>query len=233
MFYQDVVTELRPFFSSKKLVNICVGTVYTVSTLSDGSSGIAHTVPEGEVPAAGELLSMKTEDIISMGPESPIVRSITLSILSSFIDSSFERGDPLDVIEGGKLCVFGYSPSVDPKKYSSLVVYDFSEPAVQNRGNLTIRPFSSFQKESCTHAVVFGSAIVNGQIDRILANVSADNLILAGVSSVYAPNTLRKYGFSVIGKVIPIEKVKALRVACEGGGASQMIRYVGKFFKKL
>ncbi len=66
-----------------------------------------------------------------------------------------------------------------------------------------------------------------------MAKVTADNLVLTGVSSVYAPVTLRKYGFNMIGKVVPIERAKALRVACEGGGAPQMAKYIGKFFKKL
>ncbi|MGC9105485.1 MAG: Rossmann-like domain-containing protein [Thermoprotei archaeon] len=233
MFYQEAVAELKPFLASKRLTNVCVGVVYTVSTLSDGSAGISHTVPEGDVPNAGEILSMKIEDILSMQPESPIVRTITTSILSSWIDSTFERGDPLETLEGGRLCVFGYSPGIDSRKFSSVVVYDFSEPTPQTKGNVTIRPYSSFQGETCNHAVVFGSAIVNGQIDRILAKVTADNLVLTGASSVYAPVTLRKYGFTMIGKVVPIERAKALRVACEGGGAPQMAKYVGKFFKKL
>ncbi len=233
MIYEEIVDELRPLLKSRILTNICVGISYTVSLLDDGSAGLSHTVPEGEVPNAGDLLSMTVDSIISLDNKTPISRAVVLSILSSYIDNTFAKGDPLSVLEGGKLCLFGYSPVVDDRKFDSVVVYDFFNPQPQTRGKTTIRPYSSFEGEKCTHAVIYGSALVNGEIERILSKVDAENLVMSGVSSVYAERTLKKHGFTLLGKVMPVERNKALRVACEGGDATKMSKYVIKVFKRL
>ena len=233
MIYEEIVDEVRPIVKNKGLTNLCVGVSYTVALLNDGSSGISHTVPEGEVPKAGDLLSMDIETIISLDNKTPLSRAVVLSILSSYTDQSFVRGDPIDLLEGGKLCLFGYSPVVDDKKFDSVVVYDFFNPQPQTKGKTSVKPYRSFSKEKCTHAVIYGSALVNGEIDNILANIEAENLVLSGVSSVYAPSTLKTHGFSIVGKVVPVERNKALRVACEGGNAASMSKYVTKVFKRL
>ncbi|MBP1357603.1 MAG: DUF364 domain-containing protein, partial [Sulfolobus sp.] len=192
-----------------------------------------HTIPEGEIELSGELIGKNAFEVVQ-NISTPVERSIALAILNALgnIDI-YQPGDPLEILTGNKLCVFGYSPNVSNAKFHHIIVYDFSNPQFKLSGNVEIRPFSSFSKDSCDTAVIFGSSLVNGTIDNILRNIQAKELVLTGVSSVDAPSTLKSLGFNMIGKVLAIDKHRALRTICEGGGARQLARYTTKVFRTL
>ncbi|BFH72609.1 DUF364 domain-containing protein [Sulfurisphaera javensis] len=234
MILDEIIEELKFAIKGKKLINTCVGVSFTASLINDGSLGIAHTVLDGDNSLAGDLMGMDLEEIVNSLKNNSIERSILLSILNAVSDiPNPTEGDPLDTLEGGKLCVFGYSPKVDTTKFSSIVAYDFVANKEANLGKIIIKPFSSFSSEVCDSTVIFGSALVNGTIDKIVKSISTNNLILEGISSVYAPKTLKNYGFSMIGKIVAIDKMKAFRIICEGGSPIKLSTYTKKIYVKI
>ncbi|BCU69328.1 Rossmann-like domain-containing protein [Stygiolobus caldivivus] len=234
MILEEIINELRFALKGKKITNSCVGVAFSVSLLSDGSLGISHTILDGENSLSGEIMGSEAEDVVGKLTSNPLERSVTLSILNavSYLPS-YERGDPLDHLEGNKLCLFGYSPVVETNKFSSILIYDFKNPDPQNLGKVIIKPYSSLASESCNTAVIFASALVAGYTENILKKISADHLILSGVSSVYAPSTLRSYGFEYVSKIEPLDKFRAFRTVCEGGSGRQLAKYTYKIYTKL
>lgn len=107
--------------------------------------------------------------------------------------------------------MFGYSPSFSSENYVIYDFYDVENPTEKRKS------FSSFQGDRCVNVVIYGSAIVNGYIDKILSQVSSDNIAVLGFSSIYAPHTLRKYGVNLIGISKFLDGKKGMRVVCEGG----------------
>lgn len=234
MILDEIVDELKFAVKDKKIINACVGITYTATLLNDGSLGIAHTVPDGSNSLAGELLAQDLYELVSSLKNNSIERGILLSILNAVSRiPNPQTGDPLDILEGGKLCVFGYAPKIDTSKFSSIVVYDFLASEERKMGKILIKPFSSFSNETCDSAVIFGSALVNGQIDKIVKSLSANNLVLEGISSIFAPKTLKNYGFNIIGKIESIDKLKVFRIICEGGDPSKISVYSIKIYTKI
>lgn len=234
MILDEIIEELKFSIKDKKIINICAGITYTASLLNDGSLGIAHTIPDGNNSLGGELLGLDLEEIVSSLKNNSLERGILVSILNAVSKiPNPQIGDPLDILEGGKLCVFGYAPKIDTTKFSSIVVYDFLATEERKLGKMVIKPFPSFTGETCDSAVIFGSALVNGQIDRIVKSISANDLVLEGISSIYAPKTLKNYGFNIIGKIEAIDKIKVFRIICEGGDPSKIASYSRKVYTKI
>jgi len=234
MLLDDMIDELKFSLKGKKVINACVGVSYTSVLLSDNSMGISHTIVDGENSLSGEILGQDLEYLTENLKSNSLERGITVAILNAVSNmENYETGDPLDLLEGNKLCLFGFSPTIETTKFSSVIIYDFSNPSPQTMGKVIVKPFSSLVNEVCNTAVIFGSALVLGHTEKILKSVSADHLILSGISSVYAPSTLRSYGFEYVGKVVPLDKIRAFRIICEGGVGRQLSKYIGKIYKKL
>ncbi|TRM74192.1 hypothetical protein DJ528_10635, partial [Sulfolobus sp. B5] len=70
-------------------------------------------------------------------------------------------------------------------------------------------------------------------IDEIISQVSADHLILTGISSVDAPITLKNYGFEVISKLFSSDKYRVFRIVCEGGNNRALGKYMIRYFRKI
>ena len=234
MILDEIIEELKFSIKDKKIINACVGITYTATLLNDGSLGIAHTIPDGNNSLGGELLGLDLEEVVSSLKNNSLERGVLISILNAVSKiPNPQIGDPIDILEGGKLCVFGYAPKIDTTKFSSIIVYDFLAYDERKLGKVVIKPFSSFVSESCDSAVVFGSALVNGQIDKIVKSVSTNNLVLEGISSIFAPRTLKNYGFNIIGKIEIIDKIKVFRIICEGGDPSKIPIYSTKVYTKI
>jgi uncharacterized protein (DUF4213/DUF364 family) len=234
MILDEIINELRFALKGKKITNSCIGVAFTASLLSDGSLGISHTILDGENSMSGEIMGKEAEEVVEKLTSNPLERSVALSVLNAIsVLPTFERGDPLDVMEGNKLCLFGYSPMVETNKFSSIIIYDFRNPETQNLGKVIVKPYSSLTSETCNTAVIFASALVAGYTESILKRISADHLILSGISSVYAPSTLRNYGFEYVSKVESVDKFRAFRTVCEGGSGRQLAKYVYKIYTKL
>jgi uncharacterized protein (DUF4213/DUF364 family) len=232
MILDEIIEELSYFLKNRRVINICVGVSYTSSLLDDQSLGFSHTVFDGSSKFCGEIINSVAYDIVR-DVETPLARSIAVSILNAIKLENFEKGDLLSQHSGNKLCVFGYSPNVSNASFSSIIVYDFGNPQETLRGKVVIKPYNSFSSERCDVVGVFGSALINSSIDTIINNVSTDHLLLLGASTVYAPNTLRKYGFEAIERLELLDKYKAFRIICEGGGAKELSKFVVRYFKKL
>ncbi|MEM3947247.1 MAG: DUF364 domain-containing protein [Metallosphaera sp.] len=223
MILQDMLSELSYDLKKRKVVNLCVGTSYTAVLLDDQSLGISITLTDGEIPEAGELQGMNAFEVAS-NIGNVMRRSVSLAVMNSITPSELKRGDPVELFQGGKICIFGYSPQQRVEGFAEVVSYDFSPQA--SKGTI---PFSQFRSEVCDTAVIFGSSLVLNNVEKIVNNVRAKNLILNGVSSVMALNTLRRYGFTAVGKLVPIDKTRAFRTICEGGDARQ----VGKYLERM
>lgn len=227
MILDEIIEELSYDLKQRKIINACVGTSYTAVILDDQSMGISHTIAEGEVEYAGEIIGKNAYEV-AVDIENPLKRSISVAILNSLTSGRLTNGDPLALYSGNKVCAFGYYPYISAGNFSSVVLYDFSSKPQNNA-----KPFSQFNGEDCDVAVIFGSALVNNTIDKIIKNIKADHLILTGISSVEAISTLKKYGFEAIGKVVPVDQYRAFRTICEGGSAKQLNKYVTKMYLKI
>ncbi|MCG3108730.1 hypothetical protein L3N51_01015 [Metallosphaera sp. J1] len=220
MILNEMLNELSYELKRRRVVNLCVGPSYTGVLLDDQSMGISITLTDGEVEEAGELQGKNAYDVAN-NFDSPMRRSISTAVMNALTPGEVRNGDPLQLFQGGKLCMFGYSPQVKVEGFTEVVSYDFSPQPVQGS-----RPFSEFRSEMCTVAVIFGSSLVLNNIEKIIKNVKADHLIMNGASSVMAMGTLKKYGFEAVGKLVPVDRNRAFRTICEGGNARQLGRFL-------
>ncbi|MEM0016801.1 MAG: DUF364 domain-containing protein [Saccharolobus sp.] len=234
MILKDIVEELSFQLKQRKIINVCVSPTYTSVMLDDQSIGISHTLANGEIEVAGEIIGKNAYEVVVENLESDIQRSLSLAIINALGDiNRYTQGDPINLYSGGKVCIFGFSPQIPSNRFDSVIIYDFSVNEYKKSGNVEIRPFNSLSHEMCTTLIIFGSALVNNTIDRILNNISATHKILTGISSVDAVYTLKNYGFEIIGKIIPIDKYKVFRIICEGGSSRILNKYVTKYFRKI
>ncbi|EZQ06974.1 MULTISPECIES: Rossmann-like domain-containing protein [Acidianus] len=226
MILNEIIEELSFDLKKRKIINVCVGTNYTSVLLDNQTMGVSNTINEGEIEYSGEIIGKTAYDLASQ-IDTPIQRSISTAILNALNFMELNPGDPISLYSGETLCVFGYSPSITAN-FKEIITYDFSDKPMEKA-----KAFSSFTRETCDVAVIFGSSLVLNVIDKIVKNVKAEHLILEGVSSVEAPITLKKYGFEAIGKVIPVDKYKAFRSICEGGTSRKLAKYITRMFIKL
>ncbi|WP_338600138.1 DUF364 domain-containing protein [Sulfolobus tengchongensis] len=234
MILGEIVEELSFYLKQRKIINVCVSPTYTSVMLDDQSIGISHTITDGEIEGAGEIVGKYAYDVVINNLDSNLQRSLSLAILNAIGGmNNFSPGDPISLYSGGKLCVFGYSPQVVANNFDSVITYDFSVTEIRKVGNNEIRPFSSLSREVCSTALIFASSLVNNTIDKILSQISANHLILSGISSVDAPSTLKSHGFEVIGKLFPTEKYRVFRVVCEGGSNRILGKYMARYFRKI
>ncbi|TRM75079.1 hypothetical protein DJ531_05710 [Sulfolobus sp. A20-N-F6] len=234
MILREIIEELAYPLKQRKIVNVCVSPIYTAVMLDNQSIGISHTIVDGEISHAGEIVGANAYDIVIENLDSNLQRSVSLAILNSLGEqSSYTQGDPLSLYSGVKLCVFGYTPQVSASNFDTIITYDFASNETRKIGNTEIRPFSTLTKEYCSTAVIFGSTLVNNTIDKIISQVSADHLILTGISSVDAPITLKNYGFEVISKLFSSDKYRVFRIVCEGGNNRALGKYMIRYFRKI
>ncbi|BDB97213.1 Rossmann-like domain-containing protein [Saccharolobus caldissimus] len=234
MILKEIVEELAFQLKQRKVINVCVSPTYTAIILDDQSIGVSHTIIDGEIEGVGEIVGKNAYEVVINNLDSNLQRSLSLAVLNAIGDiGQFTQGDPISLYSGNKLCVFGYSPQLTSHNFSTVVTYDFGSNEYKKIGNNEIRPFSSLSNEVCSTAIIFGSALVNNTIDKILSQVSANHMILTGVSSVDSPITLKTHGFEVIGKVFPIDKYRVFRIICEGGTNRILNKYMLKYFKKI
>ncbi|AWR97631.1 hypothetical protein DFR86_08780 [Acidianus sulfidivorans JP7] len=227
MILDEILDELSFDLKKRKVINLCVGISYTGVILDDQSMGISHTMINGEIKNAGEIIGRNAYEIAS-NIDDELNRSISVSILNAITTGKLIEGDLISQYSGNKVCVFGYSPYV-AGNFKEKEVYDFSSVPVQGA-----KPFSKFTSENCDVGIIFGSAfIADNAIDKIVRNIRADHLILTGISSIEAPITLKKYGFEAIEKIIPFDKYRAFRTICEGGSSKELIKYVKKAYLKI
>ncbi|AKA75059.1 hypothetical protein SULI_06635 [Saccharolobus solfataricus] len=234
MILREIIDELSYQLKQRRIINVCVSPAYTSVMLDDQSIGISHTITDGEIEGAGEIIGKNAYDVVINNLDSNLQRSLSLAILNalgSMID--FTQGDPINLYSGGKLCVFGFSPQLSYSNFDSVIVYDFMSTENKKVGNTEIKPYSSLSREVCSTALIFASSIVNNTIDRIISQISANHLILTGISSVDAPITLKNHGFEVLGKLFPVEKYRVFRTICEGGSNKLLSKYIMRYFKKL
>ncbi|AWR94833.1 Rossmann-like domain-containing protein [Acidianus brierleyi] len=225
MILDEIIEELSYELKQRKIINLCVGIAYTSVILDNQTIGISHTIPDGEVENAGEIIGKNAYEI-AKDIDNPIKRSISLAILNSIGSKNLEQGDPITLFSGNKLCIFGYQPYINSSNFKQTIAYDFSQ-------DTELTPFSEYNGEICDTAVIFGSALVLGVTEKILKNLKAEHIILSGVSSVEAPATLKKYGFEIVGKVLPVDNYRVFRTICEGGGARQLNKYIIKGFRRI
>ncbi|ARM76338.1 Rossmann-like domain-containing protein [Acidianus manzaensis] len=227
MILNEILDELSFELKRRKIINLCVGISYTGVILDDQSMGISHTITNGNVDYAGEIIGRNAYEIAS-NLENELNRSISVSILNAITTGKLIEGDLISQYSGNKVCVFGYSPYASGD-FNQKILYDFSPSPSQEA-----RPFSQFTTESCDLGVIFGSAlIIDNAIDKIVKNIKADHLILSGISTIEAPITLKKYGFEAIEKIIPSDSYKAFRTICEGGTSKELSKYVKKAYLKI
>lgn len=227
MILDEIVDELSFDLKRRKIINLCVGISYTGVILDDQSVGISHTIFGGEVAEAGEIVGRNAYEVVS-DISGELKRSISVAILNALTTGKLKEGELLPQYSGNKVCVFGYSPYVTGN-YAQKVLYDFSPTPVHGS-----KSFSEFRSESCDVGIIFGSAlIVDNAIDRIVNNISANHLILTGISSIEAPITLKKYGFEAIEKIVPSDRYRAFRSVCEGGTSKQLSKHVKKAYLKI
>ncbi|QKQ99489.1 DUF364 domain-containing protein [Metallosphaera tengchongensis] len=222
MILNEILEELSFELKRRKVVNVCVGTSYTGVILDDQSMGIAITLTDGEVDDAGEIQGKNAYEVASK-LNSVMRRSISLAVMDALSTVELSNGDPIQLFEGGRLCMFGYSPQIKVEGFSEVLAYDFSPQPVQGS-----RPFSEFRSEVCDTGVIFGSSLVLNNTDKILKGLKAQHLVMTGASSVIAPNTLKRYGFSAVGKLVPLDRNRAFRTICEGGSSKQLAKYVDR-----
>jgi uncharacterized protein (DUF4213/DUF364 family) len=227
MILEEIVDEIKVELKRRQILNTCVGYSFTSTLLDNGEVGISHTIGEGKINGAGSLIGKNAFEVVRENLETPLQRSLSLSILSALNTvEGFQEGDLINFLEEGKTCVFGYSPSFSSENYVIYDFYDVENPTEKRKS------FSSFQGDRCVNVVIYGSAIVNGYIDKILSQVSSDNIAILGFSSIYAPHTLRKYGVNLIGISKFLDGKKGMRVVCEGG-RSELSALIKKYFKKI
>jgi len=125
MILDEMLEELSFELKRRKVINLCVGPSYTTAILDDQSMGISITHTDGEVEEAGELQGKSAYEV-ARNLDTPMRRSVSLAVMNALSPPQLSPGDPLQHFQGGKLCVFGYSPQVSYEGFSEVVAYSNS-----------------------------------------------------------------------------------------------------------
>jgi Domain of unknown function (DUF364). len=56
LILREVIEELSYQLKQRKIINVCVSPTYTSVMLDDQSMGISHTIIDGEIEGAGEII---------------------------------------------------------------------------------------------------------------------------------------------------------------------------------
>lgn len=231
MIIKDIIDELSFELKRRKVINLCVSPYYTASIV-ESIIGVANTVPEGQHALSGKISGRSSLEVTS-DTSSPLARSIVLSVLNSIDLGSWTSGDITETLEGSKLCVFGYSPSIKDWRFERIIVYDFNDNLGQS-DRYVVKPYSEFKEEYCDVAYVYSSSIINGTIDNILAKVDAEKFVLMGVSTPDAPLSLKKAGIDYLVRPKFRENLDTFKSICEGSPPSVVKGFIeGNVTKNL
>lgn len=75
-----IVDEIKVELKRRQILNTCVGYSFTSTLLDNGEVGISHTIGEGKINGAGSLIGKNAFEVVRENLETPLQRSLSLSI---------------------------------------------------------------------------------------------------------------------------------------------------------
>jgi uncharacterized protein (DUF4213/DUF364 family) len=241
-----IVKKLRDHLTSslpeQGIADVRIGLGYSAVMLDDGSVGVAYTFREnapggcsvfmGKRPLAGR----STGEILAyLGSEEGVESTVGLAVANALLNRSREgqvEGDVLDVLSldpqdrVGMVGFFG--PLVGPlqQRVRELVIFERNAA----RSELVLPAEEAVtQLPSCDVAVITSTALILGDMDRLLdAAGTCREVVLVGASTPLAPEFFADYGVKLLSGVVVTDGPGILQIVSEGGGMGFFGRRIRK-----
>jgi hypothetical protein len=241
---EDTISGLEAIVVSR----IVMGLGYTAVELSTGNVGVCCTLQNEISPvwcqvheSAGDLAGTSATEIANMARSWDLSKSVlgvaTMNALSSIAIAknqnaySVSKGNILDSVMLTKSDTVVFVGRMIPliirvqKKVKKIYVLE---------RELTHREVGILPDTACeeilpkaTFAIISGTTIANGTIDRLTElSKAAREIAVVGASASVLPDPLFKYGVTIVGGVEIRDRNKLLQIIAEGGGTKQLKRAV-------
>ena len=244
-------TLLREIPSVNDIIvdKVCLGLGYTGVKLQGGQAGICHSLQSETVieccqilESAGTLAGRPATEFLNRASSWDMAERIlgiaTINALSKIVFDahpekySIERGNLIDVIEVRPedvvVLVGLITPFVPVFKEKAKKLYILERGSRKEEGVL---PDTACEEviPKADVAVITGSSLVNGTVDRLLELASGARVVaLVGPTISCVPDPLFRRGADYVGGMMIRDADKALQIIAEGGGTPQ-IRKAGEF----
>lgn len=235
------------------LSEVRIGLLLTAVRLSDGSSGVASTMPDSKIHCAKEnrdygdftpskIRGQKVTDLFETKKKSNIIDSLRIAVLnalsSRIISESgyriIEDTDPVDLIQPdthSTITIVGgfhnYIRKIS-KSAGKLHVLELDPDVLAQDHMRYYVPAADFKKilPGSDIIIITGYTLVNNTIDGLLSAIPPNaQVIVTGPSSSIIPDMLFKYGVSIIGATRITNPDYLFTLVEEGGAGYHLFQY--------
>jgi len=240
-------------FEKLVLSDVRIGLLLTAVRLSDGSCGVAGTIPDNLVHCDKEnrdygdftpsrIKGRKVTDLFETAKKSNVTDSLRIAVLNALSsrlisDSNYtilENTDPIDLIEldsKSTITIVGgfhsYIRRISGTK-NKLYVLELNKDALAPEHKKYFVRAGDFRKilPLSDIIIITGLTLVNNSIDGLLSSIPPKaQVIVAGPSSSIIPDILFKYGINIIGATRITDQDLLFTIAGEAGAGFHLFKY--------
>lgn len=251
--YKFLCARQKDYIDSLLIEEVRIGIYLTAVRLSDGSMGIAATLPDcNPFPGKTErdfsdfsplmirgrsvtqLLGQQKDSGIILTLKTAALNAISSKIINSGGYNIIENCDPLDFVslnEGKVITIVGAFQSYIRKIAGGsdrLHVLELNENALSAEYRKFYVPAGDYAKvlPGSDLVIITGNAIVNNTIDGLLAAIPAGAfVIVTGPSASIVPDVLFSRNVAVVGAVRITKPELVFSIVAEGGTGYHLHRY--------
>ncbi len=241
-----IADELQEFLAAtcppQRITDVVVGQRYTAVRLEDGNVGLAYTLrdkPEADPPELPERslpVGKSTAEVLPyLSSDEGLERSLGLAVANALANrrgAGQQEGDVLSVLAVGFLDRVGmvgyFGPLIAPltKRTRKLLIFERDAGHPEQ-----VLPAEQAFEElpGCTVAIITATALVFGELDRLLeAAAGCREIAIVGPSTPLVPEAFGPFGVTLLSGVTAVDGAGLLEAVRDGGGTAAFIRHVRK-----
>lgn len=245
----DILQRDVPNIEDIRVRKVCLGLGYSCVSLDGGQAGVCHSLLSEMAPGCCQIIHqagtiaglpalefLKLIDSWDLGER--VIGIATVNALSQIVFEAhpdryrWDDKNLIDLLDIGRddtVVLVGYiKPFVPVFRSKAKQLYILERGIQREKGILPDTACEEIVPKADV-AVITGSSLVNGTIDRLLElSENARTLALVGPTVSCVPDPLFKRGVDFIGGIRILDAEKAIQVVCEGGGTPQL-KQAGRF----
>jgi uncharacterized protein (DUF4213/DUF364 family) len=247
MIINEILTLLEELVSNVEDIlvdKVIVGLGYTAVHLTTGQTGVCFTFQTEIAPyccqahkKAGDLAGTGAITMAKMATSWDLSESViglaTINALSSIVIErkqarySLLKGNVLKHIKFDKSDVVVMIGNMLPLKEKIIQkvkrTYILERDPMRRQGGVLSDIASEELLPKADVAVVTGTSLANGTIDRLLQLArEAREIAVVGASASVLPEPLFNHGVTIVGGIRVLDAEKLLQIVAEGGGTRQL-----------
>jgi hypothetical protein len=227
---------------------VCLGMGYTSVKLKTGHVGVCYTYADEinrhccqAIRQAGTLSDKLAFELAKLAMSWDIGESVVgvaaINALSQIIFEnqmdhySISDGNFIDVVEArnnGVIALVGHiKPFIERLKKRAKKLYVFERNPVMRESEILPDVACEEILPQADIVIITGSSIANKTIDHLLELAGGAKMVgVVGASSSLIPDSLFKYGATIVSGIQVVNAEKLLQVIAEGGGTPQIKPFV-------